>query len=233
MKMKKRTSVILFALISLCFSPAAAETVILDFSSGLGSNFTFLSNPSGKFTLDDSGGDLNIQSVDPLNMPGGRYWGGYVESKFELVGNFDIQVQYTVNMSAADFYGVQVQLNCYDVYIVRSHQNNITGNNTYHVWDGAVRNPVVTTDLSGAFRFVRIGSDLTGYYYGGSSWIPLYTETGFGANPVKFAVMAQPNTIVGYNQKHVDVTFDNFTITADELRGYQTQALRLPLIIKP
>jgi|GEM_PF-2640277 len=206
--MKKITIFVLIS--SLMWSVSAfGETAIFDFSSGMGPNFAFTSIPDGKFTLNDGGGNLRIQ--DAYDWIGWGVWGGYVNSNFYLVGDFDISVEYSINTSSLGS-GIQIQLDLPDIHLVRSNE----GGDNYHVFYGGWISPVSTSDRSGYLRFKREGSTLKASAPG------FLWQTGYyTTDPIKFGVCAQPNSYGGYNgSSPVDISFDNFRITADELRGY-------------
>lgn len=221
--MRKWIIVVLFLGSWLWSATAFAVSVYFDFDDGLDPNFSFYSTPSGVFGLYDTGGKLLIMNNYIPSSTNGNVQGGYVQSNFQLVGDFWVEVRYLINYPGLDHLdpGIQVQLNLDDICLVRSNESGY--GNTYYEWSGSSGRQGTTTAtyFFGQLGFMRVGNQLSGYVRdgGGDPWTKIW-ENEYGNAPTEFTVTAQVNFDAGYDAQGVYIDFDDFYITADDLDGY-------------
>jgi hypothetical protein len=207
----------------LAFQPAAAPaiTVSWDFTGGLDhNNFTYWTNSN--VTLTDTGGDLRLtKPAIWYPGPGNPYvQGGMIDAKFQVAGNFDIQVDYIINATPLAN-GVQIQLDLLTspyFALVRSNE----GGQNYHVWKDpppGLHGGTSTSDNQGTLRVVRSGSTATFYEKasGAQNWTQLYSDSGFGSQNIAFSLHGQDNYFVNPTAVAFDVSFDNLQVTAESL----------------
>ena len=207
---------ILFIGIVLFPTSSQAETIFFDFSDGLGSCFSFY-NPTGLFTLDDTSGELRL--VKPEDTMKDIIKSGKICSNFLIGGDFDISVDYKLNIPLQD--GDQLEFHLcsknFSYFIVRSNESWLGGDN-YHVWFNDHAEPIpaiTTTDTSGTLRFVRIGDEISAYFMseGSSEYTRIHSQV-FDSGYVRIRMVLQ-------NQPHshsaLDASFDNLRIEADQI----------------
>jgi hypothetical protein len=85
-------------------------------------------------------------------------------------------------------------------------------------------NLVPTADPQGSLRLTRVGEVLTGYYKQNNAWLPIaahdYSGSGY-IEWVDFGLWAIGNPPAGQN---VEIAFNNFQLTYDQLRWISYQA---------
>ena len=184
---------------------SSAASVNFDFSTGIVADFGFFDTGGGYFALDDSGGNLIIETENAPALEDGIIEGGYVYSKFKLGGDFSIAVDY--KMLSPWLSGTQIQLNTDGMVVVRS----LEGYPNYHIWDGSHwQGTVANTDNSASFKIVRIGTQISGYY----NSTHLYTQST-SIDDMFFSVCLQGNGWGDFPGGALAASFDNFSITAD------------------
>jgi len=192
-------------------NPAQASNWYWDFSNGLDhNNFTFSSDRLSDIFLDESGGNLRIYSnvfgVIPSSVQGGN-----ISSQFKVNGDFEISIDYSLNKALDS--GTQVQLGLSNLALVRSNEPGVGGNN-YHVWyPNVIKGLTSTSDTTGTFRLVRIGSNLASYV--NSSLI--YNYIDYGSGDMGFGFNVQANGFSGWNGGRLNATYDNLRVTANAL----------------
>lgn len=216
--MKKRILLVaMIAVLALFPGSSLGATAFWNFSGGMDSNFTYSENYAD-FSLDDDHGELRLSK--PAGG-GSDFKYASVDSTFQIGGNFDIRVDYKLNLTLQA--GNQVHMGMlYDVYaIVRSLEG---GYQNYHIWrSSGGYGQVPTNDLSGSMRFVRTGTTVTAYYKSpGADFTSLYTYTDYGSQDVTIFMNIVNN---GGSSNALDVSFDNLYIQAD----YLPSGLPVPL----
>ncbi|MCP3928891.1 MAG: hypothetical protein GY705_07305 [Bacteroidetes bacterium] len=194
-----------------------AETIVYDFSGGIGVDFGF-SNPDGLFTLDDSGGELRLSKVEDSLPDPGHPKRGTVYSNFTVSGDFEISVEYNLNsaLGVGDQIEFQIWSNDFAYFISRSNEDFLGGNNYHVFWnDGDIsQTAILTSDTSGTFRFIRKGATIWSYFKSSSSSeYTLIHSKNFGTSDIGIGMTLQ-------NQPHsftaLDGTFDNLIIMNNE-----------------
>jgi hypothetical protein len=140
-----------------------------------------------------------------------------LQSLFAVSGDFDIQV---------DFTGMAYPSTNTWAWQLRA---TVDGNNRYDVMlrftSGALyysavekqggafgtRTSVATSDTSGKFRLARVGSTMTAYYWNGSTWSTIRSES-WVTNDIKVELVTASSS-TGYPTN--TVRYDNLVITAD------------------
>jgi hypothetical protein len=141
----------------------------------------------------------------------------FISSKFKLIGDFDIQVDFETNASNSSLYWSAAMTVCdEDEPSINTNIWGFIGRysgsagpyriQTYNV--SAVIGGSI--DSSGKLRLVRSGSTLTGYFLNGSSWTSLSSDSSFGtANVyVKLFVRTWNSDLI-----HT-VYYDNFVVNS-------------------
>jgi hypothetical protein len=203
-----------------CFLPSlsSAATVSFDFSSGIGPDFSFFDVGESGFSLDDTGGNLQINNQNAPALVAPNIQGGYISSNFKFGGDFDIKVDYVMNSDWLQ--GTQIQINTDGMAMVRSWE----GYQNYHVWDGVSwKGAVPTTDNSGVLEIKRIGSQITSYYNAN-----LLYSAPTNLDDMSFSVCVQGNGYWNFPGGPVAASFDNFSITADRFVGLQASPDPVP-----
>lgn len=207
----------MFLLLTCLTSPSAeAVSRFYDFAHGMGSDFTF-DNPTSLFALDDTHGELRLSK--PADTYSDVLKLARIRSRFILLGNFDIKVDYKHNLVLPEGGQQESQLygkNNFTYFIVRCNESWIGGQN-YHVWIGSVAPipPFATTDTSGKLRFVRQGNQISAYFKspGASDYTFIYgyaTESRYVC--LGMVLQSQPTSHAA-----LDAAFDNLDIQADAI----------------
>lgn len=156
-----------------------------------------------------------------------------VYSRFNVTGDFDIQVDYSIPSPPSGVRSWQMMLR------IRIDINNSVsigrwGNDTdqdYLKDERIAGTPTYdhsapTTDTSGKLRITRVGSTWHAYYWNGSAWVEVGTGSAVGSGPITMIELCS-NTwttnpaYTGY--------FDNFTInSADGITGFVDDTLGQP-----
>ncbi len=198
-------------------TPSRAVTLNFDFSQGLGTEFAFY-NPTSQFSLDETGEELRMTkeadgSDESLKL-------AKIVSNFLIGGNFDISVDYTLNLplNDGDQLGFQLYGQNFIFFNVRSNESWL-GGDQYHTLLGP-RNvqPIPafsTTDREGTLRFVRDSDIIRAYFKSPNSeeYTLIYSET-FDNIYVRFAMVLQnqPSSI-----SSLDASFHDLKIEADSV----------------
>jgi hypothetical protein len=177
------------------------------------------------------GGELRIQ-IDG----GSVHHGAGINSKFRLKGNFDATVDYRLiswppaNGVSLGFEGPSADSN--QVFLIKrisfSADEPQSPQEVYSAsfqngedWSGSM---VPTTDSQGSLRLTRVGSVLTGYFKQNGVWQQIashdYSASGY-KEWVEITLWAIGPPPAGQN---VDIAFDNFQVTYDQLNYISCQA---------
>ncbi len=199
-------------LLGLATVAHCAETFTDDFSSGVDPQYWTVVGHTNLYTLDDSMGELRISK--PV---GGEYIFQSLGLTFrsKLRGDFDVSVDMT-NASITRVDGVpgnQIQLNLrfggQGFYVVRSDEN-FSGNNLHVFLDPPVTwvGTLPSTATSGRLRVVRTGTQVQGWFDS-----TLIFQGNYNAEDAEVNFDLHNNG----TRDATAVTFDKFSITADEI----------------
>ena len=136
-------------------------------------------------------------------------WAGGVKSTYQLIGDFDIQVDFELLTWPASN-GIRVGIRSIGGAVERIGAGGGFGELYLTDFSSQITS-VPTSDLSGALRFVRSGNTLTGYYYS-SSWQMLgsRTDASYGSDTyLELAAWSDQNF---FGAKDALVAFDNFQV---------------------
>jgi len=152
---------------------------------------------------------------------------GVVSSKFNILGNFDIQVDFSLAVFNSGFSDAGFVLNAvdgsYQMVMYRSWEvNNSQPYISYWRLNGAVQKEggFLTSDMSGKFRFLRAGDQIGSYYWKDNAWIPIITDN-LPVNitsPLKIDLIASNGAYYG-NSPYVEDQYDNFYVDASNITG--------------
>jgi hypothetical protein len=183
-------------------------------------------NPNDDFasTINTSrwtpGGTASIVS-GRLKLQGGTALGGSanVASTWRLKGDFDLQVDYDASSQPVPSSG-----NIQTVLVVRGTISNYyviqqkypAGTHDYTAWTTQTNGSFGTSSVnqsSGKFRLARSGSNITAYFWGGSSWTTLGSITNADTTDMEilnytYNNAALSSTSIAY--------FDNFTVNSGQ-----------------
>jgi hypothetical protein len=139
-----------------------------------------------------------------------------INSRFFLIGDFDIQVDYDLYLGAD--IGISSWLAALEVRYIEDDLNRlrvyIRGEDTYYImqsWDEGLLTQInfATTDTNGKLRISRVGSDWQGYYWNGV-WATIGGTQPIGTKKVEVRIYAQTFT----NFPTVTGRFDNFVVNS-------------------
>jgi hypothetical protein len=215
----KKTRLLVLATFCLCWvlssSPSQAVTLSYDFTSGMGSDFTF-ENPTGLFSLDDTGGELRLKKAP--DSESNYFRPARIQANYLLQGNFEVRVDYRINIPLNDGDQQQLNLGFLDgtgLANVRSNESWLGGNN-YHVWVMNHEEPgggISTSDISGTLVYIRSGNTISAYFRspGASADTFLFSETvSVPLIAFTMSLQSQPNS-----HGSLDGSFDNLYVRAD------------------
>jgi len=151
----------------------------------------------------------------------------YISSRYVLSGDFDIQVDYAIDAipSPDESWSVGL-LTQTDNANVFNFGSNYASSARYSVGSGPYRANTEggtadtggNSDTSGKFRITRSGSTCNLYYWGGSSWALLHTDTSYTTADVYILLHAR----VWDGNKTLNANFDNFTINSGTVKWLET-----------
>lgn len=204
-------------LLLLLVAPLEADIYTTDYTEGIHPSYWNITTNSGLYEIDDSQGDIRISK--PY---GGTYSFQYVSIGFkqQVNGDFDVTVDYRdAQINRVDGSpGNQVQLNAsfggQAFCVVRSDEAGFPGGDNRHVWASpptAWFGAKADTSLSGTMRITRMGTVVTGYIDNE----PIYSKS-YNTATAKFSFVIQNNG----TKDAVSITYDNFTLIADEIVSY-------------
>ncbi|MEN6521403.1 MAG: hypothetical protein ABFD46_09690 [Armatimonadota bacterium] len=183
-----------------------------DFSGGLNSRYWYVTMTTpDMYSVDTTHKDIRLAKVAPTP-------GGYKDVEINLnlsaltssgmiTGDFDIQVDFRdANISGGGLNQVELHTSYADgtaFFNVKEYSN-------VHVWTGSYRSELPTTATEGRFRIKRVGSTVTGYLNDQQIWS---SDTYPAAlNWVAFSIQNNNGS-----DDPISVTYDNFSISADEI----------------
>lgn len=144
-------------------------------------------------------------------------------SKNAYAGNFDIQIEYslltwpanngvrlTLAMGVPGLNGATERVSLSDHDFRPPGDAYLIGGN-----DWGTLGFVPTEDLTGKLRLVRVGSDLSGYYWANGRWVMIGDYKGMSTQPASLAFCAFSDDRV-FGHQDVKVAFDNFVFSQDD-----------------
>jgi len=139
--------------------------------------------------------------------------GMWFYSTLRFFGNFDVRVDFEFIGAGSrwaqrmDMFTTEMNayIGRYNIFADGYYRSEITGETLVHGGPN---------DSSGKFRIARVGTTLTTYYWGGSSWVNYVESTSCPLT--EFRVLLSVNT--WHNATSLGSTFDNFTFTADTVK---------------
>jgi hypothetical protein len=231
----KKTRILFWVTFCICLlmfsSPSQAVTLSYDFSSGMGSDFTF-ENLTGLFTLDDSGGELRLSKA--ADSEPNYFRPARIRANYLLQGDFEVRVGYRINISLNDGDQQQLNLGFLDgtgLANVRSNESWLGGNN-YHVWVKDHEEPtggISTSDVSGTLVYKRSGNTISAYFRSpGANADTFLTSKTVSVPLIAFtmSLQSQPNS-----HGALDASFDNLYVRADGIVVPITPSHSLPAIL--
>jgi hypothetical protein len=207
---------LLFAIVIMA-APSQAVTLNFDFSQGMGTEFYFY-NPTSQFALDETGEELRMTKAadgtdESLKL-------AKVVSQFLIGGNFDVSIDYKLNLPLNDGgqLGFQLYGHNFIFFSVRSNESWL-GGDQYHTFLGP-RNiqPIPafpTTDRGGTLRFVRESNIISAYFKSPDSeeYTLIYSEI-FDNIYVRFAMVLQNQPS---STSPLNASFRNLRVEADSV----------------
>ena len=142
--------------------------------------------PSGwaKRITDNAIGEATIEiqsNILEIEWPSGTDKDGYAglySTLYTLSGNFDVRVEYSNFVRTDGYIRQYLALNYSGGVIYTGRYESAAENEYYGVSTGQTTLKAVTTDTSGKFRVVRVGTTATFYYWdGASSWTSMGSLT--------------------------------------------------------
>lgn len=167
-------------LLLLVGAPASAQEFIDDFNDNhIDPDVWSLTNYGSGTQLSEQNQRLEFHF--PSNASGTEF-GARLISRFELRGDFDIQVDFQL-LDWPDYNGVRLAIGLTDSYfddygMERSSlsASEPLGAHEVYVADFGPFVLVPTSDFSGSLRLVRSGSTQTGYYASAGGWTSVLTD---------------------------------------------------------
>jgi hypothetical protein len=210
-----------------CNRASASITFSDDFSGGLNPLVWKTEKTAPSYTIDATHGDVRMSS--PANA-GTSYRAARVYFTPKVLGDFDMQVDFhDANLAlinhlpaAANQIALHAQFGGQHFATTRDIAT-VEGNN-YHVYlnpPGATYGVIPTTDLAGTFHVIRQGDVYSGWF----NSTKIFDRTFSGAPDPSALWFSLEN-----NQTNdaISVTYDNFSITADQIVGLPPAAVPLP-----
>ncbi|MCX5891311.1 MAG: hypothetical protein NTY36_17965 [Deltaproteobacteria bacterium] len=153
-----------------------------------------------------------LEITVPGNSYGANGFGASIVTNFNLFGDFDAQVDYTLLTwpSPAGFMvGLQTELPGNYTLFRQSYAPGGTGE-VYEAYLGGPDQKIATADSSGKLRLKRTGNTIAAFYWHNNTWTPISSNTGAGiAGATGIFIFAFGNQFQG---KTVQVAFDNIRI---------------------
>jgi len=191
------------------------------FNADLWNNY---SHDGGLASVENGYLKLSTQQGTPVSA-------GVVSSKFNISGNFDIQVDFSLAVFNSGFSDAGFVLNAidgsYQMVMYRSWEvNNFQPYISYWRLNGVVQKEggFLTSDMSGKFRFLRAGDQIGSYYWKENEWTPILTDN-LPVNitsPLKIDLIASNGAYYG-NSPYVEDQYDNFYVDAANITGVDSR----------
>ncbi|HEX9917405.1 MAG TPA: PEP-CTERM sorting domain-containing protein [candidate division Zixibacteria bacterium] len=226
--MKKLMLVLGLGVVLLFGGTAQASFIMTDLFNDFNTNLWMDYSHDGGWATVESGYLALGTSNEAVR--GGR---GRAQSKFNLSGDFDTQVDFDLIdfnafYSSASLY-VWAPDGSFGMKMARSYEDN--GNNYYDAnyqiggnWSGDFFG--LTSDMSGRFRIARLGNYLGAYYWSGDTWVLATSTTlpeGISNNVRVF--METGNDGPYGSAPYVNVQHDNFYAHADGFTNIDSKYL--------
>ena len=146
----------------------------------------------------------------------GENFRGVLSSNYQLHGDFDIQIDYSV-IEWPSQNGVRLGISSgnYTIERVSSAPSKLSGQEVYVTDFAGDIHLISTSDTTGKLRLVRQGSTLTAYYFNTDHWASLASGQAT-AEDNNFWIGAWSHDIV-FSDNPVKLALDNFTINNGEL----------------
>jgi len=260
MKKNELTKLLVVALLIICLGPlypALSEAgTISDNFDGAAVN-TRLWQPfhdSQNQRMFQQGGELRIQ-IDGASI--GDEFGAGVQGKFFLKGNFEMTVDYRLitwpkaNGVRLGFEGPNGGPGSDEIFMVKRRNEGANQpqipENTYSAafndGSGYSGNILSTTDDHGSLKLTRVGSVLTGYFIQNGVWQQIASRNCSGTGLegwVGITLWANSRTTVElpdgtlvklFGGQDVEIAFDNFQVTYDQIKYLSAAAAPLSLLM--
>jgi hypothetical protein len=213
----KKTWILIVMAFCFCLlmfsSQSNAVTLFYDFSSGMGSDFTF-ENSTGLFTLDDSGGELRLTKA--ADSEPDYFRPARIRANYLLQGDFEVRVDYRIYSPLNDGDQQQLNLGFLDgtgLANVRSNESWLGGNN-YHVWvTNHQEGGTSTSDDHGTLVYMRSGNTINAYFRSPGA----LNDTFLTSKTVTVPLIAFTMSLQSQPNSHgaLDASFDNLYVRAD------------------
>jgi len=203
------------------------DMVYDDFEDGYinRTRWQFFNGPTGS-TVSEYGGRMMFFHPSTAS---GEWFGVGLNSRCELIGDFDIQVDYDLliwpngpeNPDGGYFgNGIRTALYAADAGVERpSWEGHSPGDVYFFPGDDAIP----TDHTSGTLRLTRSGEEISGYYYDVGAWAFLGTTVGSGG-PTLFSLGSWSHD-GAFVQEDILVAFDNFLVNSGDLLCPRDQLL--------
>jgi hypothetical protein len=198
----------------LSVSSLLARTITDNFSGASLNTGLWVDISQGGPSISQTSGQLQV------TIPGTSTgdWNGNIQSKFILIGDFDVQADFSLLNWPADN-GIRVGIRATGA-VERVGAGAGFGEEYLTDFGGNLLGRVGTVDTSGALRMTRTGNILEGFYRAedGVSWTSLgsWSDPTFGANTkILLGTWSGPPFFGG---KDAIVAFKNFQVTCDQIR---------------
>ncbi len=207
----------LLSIVLTTATPSLAVTLNFDFSQGLGTEFSFY-NPTSQFSVDETGEELRMTrdadgSDESLKL-------AKIVSNFLIGGNFDISVDYTLNLPLNDGgqLGFQLYGQNFIFFNVRSNESWLGGDQYHTLLGPRDVQPIPgisTADREGTLRFVRESDIISAYFKSPNSdeYTLIYSEV-FDNIYVRFAMVLQNQPS---RTSSLDASFHDLRLEADSV----------------
>jgi hypothetical protein len=219
--MKKKITVLSLVIVFLLTIPGYSQFILRDafdsFNTDLWNDYSHL---GGSASVENGYLKLTAQQGTPVSA-------GVVSSKFNISGDYDIQVDFSLAVFNAGFSDAGFVLNSmdgsYQMVMYRSWEvNNSQPYISYLRLNGVVQKEggFLTSDMSGKFRFLRDGNQIGSYYWRDNEWLPIFTDNlpVNVTSPVKIDLIASNGAYYG-NSPYVEDNYDNFYVHASRISG--------------
>jgi hypothetical protein len=169
---------------------------------------------NGGGTVDQANGRLEFAL--PANPTADQYGnaGAGVSTICPLHGDFDVQVDYSLEQWPAGVNGANIGFNLYPVSAGFNRTSASWGPSVYNMWansSGGGGN-AATDDTSGTMRFVRRGTLYTSYVLNGKHWQQV--ASGDGSSADASLALALGAHLPEYAHQDVKAALDNFRVNS-------------------
>ena len=214
----------------LWLSPAYGGTISESFNNNntYDQNFWFLHNQGTGPSTVVANNRLEITIPANASSGGNPYpFGGNIGSRFELVGDFDVQVDFNLFNWPAP---VGIQLGIGPTVLsgsfpagvwLMNDPNYLPNNQVYEAFLKSTGVQIGNLDNAGKLRLKRTGTTLQAFYWAPSGWLSIASNTdpSFGAI-CGIQMYALSHNFQG---KAVQVAFDNIQLTYNKIRPFGTR----------